>query len=78
MQKLVRGYAEERDGRWEAICLDYDLAVQGESLPEAIDLLEKAVADYHRYVESLPETERESFLRRRAPLWHWLRFYAGA
>ena len=58
-------YAEGRDGRWEAICLD--LAVQGRSFEEVRKELEQAVADYLAYVGTLPEPERARFLGRRAP-----------
>ncbi len=67
-------YAESRDGAWEAFCLDFDLAVEGESLEEARRGLREAVALYLDHVRDLPVGERRRFIRRRAPLGHWLTF----
>lgn len=71
---LYRCYAEGRPGDWEAICLDLDIAVQGESLPEVFDSLEKAVTLYIEEVLKLPEAEQARLLRRKAPLSCRLRF----
>lgn len=68
MQKVVRCYAEGRGGQWEAICLDFDIAVQGTSFDEVYHSLNKAIAEYYEYVEGLPEAERKRFLTRKAPL----------
>lgn len=72
---IVTCYAEGRPGQWEAVCLDFDIAVQGASLDEVFDGIRKAVADYAAYVAGLPEAERTAFLHRRAPLWLRLRFF---
>ncbi len=77
--RMIRCYAEGRPGRWEAFCLDFDLAVQGESFAEVFDDLDKAVAEYVAHVATLPEPDRSRLLARRAPLgmrlafvWHAL------
>jgi hypothetical protein len=68
-KRVIRLHAEGGpDQPWEAFCLDFDLAVQGDSLEEVIRDMIGAVDDYVRYVESLPPEEREQFLNRRAPL----------
>jgi hypothetical protein len=81
MQRLLRCYAEGRPGAWEAVCLDFDIAVQGESLEQVFADLTKAIAMYLDYVRSLPAEEREALLKRKAPLalrwtfaWYALRF----
>lgn len=71
---IYRCYAEGRPGDWEAICLDLDIAVQGHSLPEVFDSLEKAVTMYLEEVAKLPEAEQAALLDRRAPLSCRLRF----
>lgn len=70
----VRCYAEGQDDRWEAICLDFDLAVQGSSFDEARRRMRESIIAYLEYVDDLPENEREAFLKRRAPLRIRLRF----
>jgi hypothetical protein len=66
---LYRAYAEMRpDGRWEAVCLDFDIAVEGASLDEAVQQITKGVREYLDYVDKLPAEERRRFLRRRVPL----------
>jgi len=76
---LVRCHAEGREDEWEAICLDFDIAVQGRSFDDAVSQLKSAIVSYLEYVETLPKSERAHFLRRRAPLsvrikfaWHAL------
>ncbi len=77
---VLRCYAEGRPGAWEAVCLDFDLAVQGESLEDVLGSLKKAIGMYLETVHELPEEERKRFLNRRAPLslrlkflWHVVR-----
>ena len=62
-------FAHGSDQEWEAICVDYDIAVQGSSFDDVKAMLDRAVADYVNDVmaESL-ETQR-LLLGRRAP-WH--------
>ena len=67
--------------RWEAFCLDYDLAVQGVSLPEVREKLEHALHDYVSAAQSEAEPTRSQLLNRRAPFFvrlAWgLRFLTG-
>ncbi len=44
MARTLRCYAEGRDDSWEAICLDPDIAVQGESFAEVVDSLNEAIS----------------------------------
>ncbi len=39
MRKVLRCYAEGRNGEWEAICLDLDIAVQEKSFEDAFHAL---------------------------------------
>jgi len=75
-------YAEGLGDRWEAVCLDLDIAVQGCSFNDVQTRLTEAVGDYFAYVETLPPTERQTFYCRRVPFlvrccFIW-RFLAGA
>lgn len=65
----IRCMAEGGEGHWWAICLDFDIAVQGGSFPEVRDSLHQAIDAYLERVSELPEDEREQLLQRRAP-WH--------
>jgi predicted RNase H-like HicB family nuclease len=68
MARSVQCLAVQRDGGWEALCLDYDLAVQGASFGEVRELLEGAIHAYLEAIEELPSHDRSRLLARRAPL----------
>ena len=61
-------YAWGRPGDWQAICVDFDLAVQGESLEDVRRELADAIETYLEYVAGLPQDEQARFLNRKAPL----------
>lgn len=80
MRKLVRCHAEGKDGAWEAVCLDFDLAVQGETFEQVYRGLNESIEAYCEYVSALPQKERDAFWNRKAPpamrwrfLWHAVR-----
>src|ERR1043166_4037491 len=67
---------------WEALCLDFDLAVQGRSFDEVRALLEEAANTYVEDAGAEAEPARSRLLARRAPLhvralWAW-RFFITA
>ena len=74
MRKLLRCYAERHEGRWEAFCVDFDIAVQGSTFEEVYRMLNVSVTDYIERVNELPARDRQRLLRRRAPFWSRLRF----
>jgi predicted RNase H-like HicB family nuclease len=76
--RTLHCYAEGRDGEWEAICLDLDIAVQGRSFEEVFASLQEAVALYLETVADLPPEERRPLLHRSAPLSVRLKFLAHA
>lgn len=75
--KVLHCYAEGRGQDWEAICLDYDIAVQGESFEDVATLLSEAIALYLDSLKDLPPADRERLLYRRAPLSLRLKFLIG-
>jgi hypothetical protein len=77
VSKNLRCYAEGRDGDWEAICLDLDIAVQGSSFEEVFSSLQDAITLYQG-VADLPPNERRALLRRPAPLSVRFRFLTHA
>ncbi len=74
----LRCYAEEREGAWEALCVDLDIAVQGDSFQAVYHDLTTAVAQYVEYVRTLPANERRQLLRRKAPFGLRVRFALAA
>jgi len=68
MKHVLRCYVEGREGQWEAVCLDLDLAVQAGSFESVIASLREAIKLHVEHVLSLPEAEQRRFWRRRAPL----------
>ena len=78
MTRTLRCYAESRDGDWEAICLDLDIAVHGRSFVEVFNSLNEAIEVYSESVRALPEHERRHLLDRPAPLSLRLKFLGHA
>lgn len=67
-RQFLKCYAYGRSGSWEAICVDLDIAVQGNSFPQVQKLLGEAITGYLEAVsEESPEDQRR-LLNRRAPL----------
>jgi predicted RNase H-like HicB family nuclease len=76
--RTLHCYAEGRDGDWEAICLDLDIAVQGRSFEEVFGSLQEAISLYLGSVANLPADQRPGLLRRPAPFIVRLKFLARA
>jgi hypothetical protein len=71
--------ARRQGDRWEAMCLDLDIAVEGRSFDEVRSLLEEAVSTYIEDALAEAEPARSQLLGRRVPflvrfLWA-LRFF---
>lgn len=75
---VLRCYAHKKDVQWQAFCLDFDLAVQGETFEDVKAKLEDQIMDYVN--DALIGEDREYaevLLNRRAP-WHmFARYYLG-
>jgi hypothetical protein len=79
MNKQPFCVARRQGDRWEAICLDLDIAVEGRSFDEVRNLLEEAVSTYIEDALAEAEPARSQLLARRVPffvrfLWA-LRFF---
>jgi len=74
MTRQIHCYAEGSPGAWEAVCLDFDIAVQGDTFEEVYRDLNKGIALFVDYLKDLPEREQAVFLERKAPLSLRLRF----
>ncbi|MCP5019795.1 MAG: DUF1902 domain-containing protein [Ketobacter sp.] len=74
--RVLRCYAVQDNGAWVAACLDFSLAAQGDSFPEAKEKLEAMIQGYVE--DAIVGEDREYadyFLKRKAPLSEWLRYY---
>ena len=77
MQRILRCYAERKQDQWQAFCVDFDLAVQGDTFEEVYASLDQAVHDYVQRVAELPEPDRSHLLGRRAPFGSRVAFLAA-
>lgn len=65
--RTLHCYAQGRDGDWEAICLDLDIAVQGRSFEEVFGSLQEAISLHYETVAELPVDQRPALLHRPVP-----------
>ena len=68
MTRQLQCFAEGEGDKWHAICLDYDLAVQGRSFQEVGAALDSAIADYLKAAAQEDDAVRRRLLYRSAPL----------
>lgn len=69
MDLKLKCYMHGGAASWEAICVDLNIAVCGESQREVRASLLKAIDLYLETVATLPTAEQRGFRSRRAP-WH--------
>lgn len=67
--RMVACFAHGVGDEWEAICLDFDIAVQGTSFEEVRQLLSIAIESYVALAAAEGPETRNRLLARRAP-WH--------
>ncbi len=67
--ETLRCYAYGRGNEWEAICIDFDMAVHGRSFEEVQASLAESLRLFLETVADLPPEERRRFLKRQSP-WH--------
>jgi hypothetical protein len=82
MNRTVLCFAHGHEGRWEAICLDYDISIAGRSFEEVRAILGQAIQTYVEDARRESEPSRTALLKRRSPwhvrLKHVIRFLAAA
>ena len=69
MDFTVRCYAYGHGSDWQAICVDFNIAVGGTSFHEARESLDACIQMYLERVAELPSDEQKRFLNRKSP---WL------
>jgi predicted RNase H-like HicB family nuclease len=76
--RTLHCYAQGDEEGWEAICLDLDVAVQGDTFSDVYRALNDAIALYVESLADVPALERERLLHRSAPITVRLKFLAYA
>lgn len=80
MKKAVTLYCyarQEGPGLWVALCLNFDLAAQGETFDEAKARLDAMIDAYvEEALSGADQDHADALLSRRAPWHHWLRYWA--
>jgi hypothetical protein len=61
--------AQGVENHWQAVCLDFDIAVQGASLAEVQMSLSEAISEFVDAAEQEAEPARSRLLNRRTPIW---------
>jgi len=74
--RYVNCYARSHDDHWQAVCLDFDLMVEGSSLEEVKEAINGAVISYIEDALKEEPEDASRLLNRRAPLltriaWTW-------
>ncbi|WP_019864993.1 DUF1902 domain-containing protein [Methylovulum miyakonense] len=75
-QLIIKCFAEQEADYWVAVCLDFNLAAQGDSFEEVKTKLEAMIAEY--VFDALAGEDKPyaaQLLSRHAPLSSWLRYY---
>jgi len=74
---LVRCYAKRDADLWLAVCLDFALAAQADTLDEARHKLDAQIRDYlHDALAGTDRMHAGQLLARRAPLSFWMEYWA--
>lgn len=69
MTRKLFCHAEGREGRWEAYCVDLDIAVTGSSFEDVRATLQDAISTYVEDALNEEPSQARRLLARRAP-WH--------
>jgi hypothetical protein len=71
-------YAEGAGDRWEAFCLDFEIAVRARSYEEVQQSLVAAILNYVELARTMPRDMREYARARRAPFLVRMKFWFSA
>jgi hypothetical protein len=65
---VLRCYIEGAGRSWQGICVDLDIAAEGESLEEVRTVLDDMISTYLDSAMTYPTEERQRLLNRKSPL----------
>lgn len=74
-QLILKCYAEQEEGAWVAVCLDFNLAAQAETQRAAREKLEAMILSYVTEALTTDRQYADQLLSRRAPFTSWLKYY---
>lgn len=75
-QLIVKCYAEQEGDYWVALCLDFNLAAQGDTFEEVKTKLDAMIAEYVYDALAGPDKQYAAqLLSRRAPFIAWLKYF---
>lgn len=75
---ILKVYGERRGSQWTLICLDFSLAAQADTLPQAKAILHSQIKEY--LTDALEGQDREfaaALLTRRAPIKYFAKWWIG-
>ena len=73
-RKFLRCYVIDHGDQWEAVCVDLDISVQGDSFDDAVGSLREGIEVFLESVMALPDAaDRRRLLSRRLPFWRHLK-----
>lgn len=73
---VLRCYIEGAARSWRGICVDLDIAAQGESLEEVRAALDEMISTYLETVMTYPAAQRHKFLNRKTPFLSRIKYAA--
>jgi predicted RNase H-like HicB family nuclease len=73
---ILKCYAEQEEGVWVAVCLDFNLAAQADSYQEVKAKLESMISFYVKEALTIDVAYADQLLNRRAPLTSWIKYYS--
>ena len=74
--RTLHCFAKGGDGGWEAICVDFDLAVEAPTFDDAKRCLDQAVSSYVEDAQRERPEDARRLLDRRSPWWVRFRLVA--
>lgn len=78
MQELqLRCFLRGRADHWEGICIDLDIAVQGNSVEGVQTALREAISTYFEDLQKEQPHDARRLMRRKAPLWFRMQIIAN-
>jgi len=73
---ILRCFAEKKDGQWTAVCVDFYLAAQSDSLNDVLQKLESQIKSYiDEALNGCDKLYSKQLLCRKAPLFQILKYY---
>lgn len=75
--KVLRCFADRSEGQWTAVCLEFSLAAQADTVEEAISGLQSQIESYILDAYEGDDVDhRDALLNRKAPFSLWVQYYA--